>query len=97
MVYNAIVLAIVTFLGMALIYYKLPAFVRRIILKGDLITDVGVAGVTYLFLGGTATALIAAGIVGILVSMSLSYSKNMYIANLEKASNINTESGSKKT
>lgn len=97
MVYNAIVLAIVTFLGMALIYYKLPAFVRRIILKGDLITDVGVAGVTYLFLGGTATALIAAGIVGILVSMSLSYSKNMYIANLEKVSNINTESGSKKT
>lgn len=76
MIFNAIVLAIVTFVGMMLIYMKLPNFIKKIMLKGDILTDIGCAALTYTFLGGTATAIIAAGLVGIMTSMSLAYVKS---------------------
>lgn len=76
MIFNAFALATVTFIGMVLLYRKLPGWIKSMLLKGDILTDALAAGVTYMFLGGTATALIAAGLVGIVVSMSLSYAKH---------------------
>lgn len=73
MIFNAFALAIVTFIGMALLYRKLPGWIKKMLLKGDILTDALAAGVTYMFLGGTATALIAAGLVGIAVSVSLTF------------------------
>jgi len=76
MIFNAFALATVTFIGMVLLYRKLPGWMKKMLLKGDILTDALAAGVTYMFLGGTATALIAAGLVGIVVSMTLSYAKH---------------------
>lgn len=89
MIFNAIVLAIVTFVGMVLIYVKLPRFVKKIMLKGDILTDIGCAALTYTFLGGTATAIIAAGLVGIMVSMSLAYVKSPQYQNNTNNINVN--------
>ena len=84
MIFNAIVLATVTYIGMVLIFIKLPNVVRKVMLKGDLITDIGCCAVTYMFLGGTATAIIAAGIVGIMVSASLAYVKSPQCQNIDE-------------
>jgi len=73
MIFNAFTLAIVTFIGMVLLYMKLPRWTKKLLLKGDILTDALAAGITYMFLGGTATALIAAGLVGIAVSIALSF------------------------
>jgi len=89
MIFNAIVLAVVTFIGMMLIYIKLPNFVKKIMLKGDILTDLGCAALTYTFLGGTATAIIAAGLVGIMVSMSLAYVKSPQYQNIKNNINVN--------
>ena len=82
MIFNAFALAIVTFIGMVLLYRKLPGWTKTLLLRGDILTDALAAGVTYMFLGGTATALIAAGLVGIAVSATLSYAK--HAAKLER-------------
>ena len=76
MIFNAFALATVTFIGMALLYRKLPGWTKTLLLRGDILTDALAAGVTYMFLGGTATALIAAGLVGIAVSVTLSFAKH---------------------
>lgn len=89
MIFNAIVLAIVTYIGMVLIFIKLPNFMRKLMLKGDLITDIGCCALTYTFLGGTATAIIAAGLVGIMVSMSLAYVKSPQYQNNTNNINVN--------
>ena len=83
MIFNAIVLSVVTFIGMALLFYKLPVSVRKTILKFDLFADIACAVVVYLFLGGTATAIIAAGLVGIYVSVALSMSRGYVEAERE--------------
>lgn len=77
MLVNAFVLAVVTYLGMILIYFKIPRVAKKTILKGELFTDIGAAFITYAFLGGTATALVAAGIVGIMISVTLSWAKSV--------------------
>lgn len=89
MIFNAIVLATVTFVGMVLIFMKLPKIIKKIMLKGDLITDIGCAALTYMFLGGTATAIIAAGLVGIMVSASLAYVKSPQYQNNTNNINVN--------
>lgn len=76
MIFNAFALATVTFIGMVLLYKKLPGWTKTLLLRGDILTDALAAGVTYMFLGGTATALIAAGLVGIAVSITLSFAKH---------------------
>lgn len=94
MILNALVLSVVTFIGMVLIFYKLPPRIRAIILKFDLVTDIGCAAMTYAFLGGTATAIIAAGLVGIYTSLFLPMLKGYIEA--EKESKIEQKSGLKK-
>ena len=89
MIFNAIVLAVVTFVGMMLIYIKLPNFIKRVLLKGDILTDIGCCALVYTFLGGTATAIIAAGLVGIMVSMALAYIKSPQYQNNMKNINVN--------
>ena len=76
MIFNAFALATVTFIGMVLLYRKLPGWTKTLLLRGDILTDALAAGLTYMFLGGTATALIAAGLVGIAVSVTLSFAKH---------------------
>lgn len=76
MIFNAFALATVTFAGMVLLYMKLPKWTKKLLLRGDILTDALAAGLTYMFLGGTATALIAAGLVGIAVSITLSFAKH---------------------
>lgn len=75
MLFNACILAIVTFIGGCLVWRKLPRRVRRWLQKQDLITDVIMLCLAYLALGGTLTALLAASLVGVMVSVAL------YVAN----------------
>ena len=75
MLINAGVLALVTFVGGCMIYSKLPRRIRKWLLKQDLLTDLAMLLLAYLVLGGTATALLAAAMVGLMVSACL------YVAN----------------
>lgn len=77
MMFNAFVLATITFIGGCVIWSKLPRKVRRWLQKQDLITDVLMLLAAYIVLGGTVTALLAASIVGVMVSACL------YVANHE--------------
>ena len=71
MLFNAAVLASITFAGGCLTWHKLPRRIRRWFQKQDLITDVIMLLLAYLILGGTLTALLAAGMVGVMVSVAL--------------------------
>lgn len=75
MISMAISLAFVTFFGWWIIYRKLPEKVRMLIQRFPLIADAGAALLTYGFLGGTLTALLAGGVVALLTSSAL------YVAN----------------
>jgi multisubunit Na+/H+ antiporter MnhB subunit len=83
MLFNAGVLAIATTTGFYLIYSKLPRRLRRFLEKHSLLTDLIACILTYMFLGGTLVALLAAALVGIMISMLLHISNNpddfMYI------------------
>ena len=72
---NAVVLASVTFIGGYMVWQKLPRRVRKWLQKQSLLTDLGLLYLGYLVLGGTATALLASAILGLMVSMAL------YVAN----------------
>ena len=71
MIFNAIVLSIVTFVGLMLLFTKLPRSIRAMLIRLDFFTDIGAAFLTYLLLGGSATGMIGAGLVGIAVSICL--------------------------
>src|SRR5687768_16765374 len=72
---NALVLAVVTFIGGWMVWGKLPRRVRKWLERQSLTTDVVLLFLDYLVLGGTATALLASAFVGLMVSVAL------YIAN----------------
>ena len=81
MIGTALTLAILTTAGFLIIYLKLPQSVKNFIQKHTLMTD-GVALVAvYLLLGGTLTALIAASMCGLFISVLL------YIAGNQKQIN----------
>lgn len=75
MIFNAVVLSFVTFIGFTLLFMKLPKTFRTILIKFDFFTDIGAAFMTYLLLGGSATGMIGAGLVGITVSICLAIIK----------------------
>lgn len=71
MITNAVVLGSVTTIGGVLLYIRFPAWLRRLIMKWSVVVDVGAAILTYFVFGETATALLAAGLVGCLTSAIL--------------------------
>ncbi len=76
MLSTAFALAILTTTGCMLLYKKLPRRMRKFMEKHALLTDLFALIATYMLLGGTLTALIAAAIVGIMVSVLLHISNN---------------------
>ena len=75
MLSSALTLAILTTAGFYVAYSKLPRRVRRWIENHSLLTDTLCLLLTYMLLGGTLTALVAAAMVGLMTSALL------YIAN----------------
>lgn len=76
MMSTAFSLAVLTTSGFMLIYSKLPRKVRKFIEKHSLVADLLALIMTYHLLGGTLTALIAASLCGIFVSVLLHVSAN---------------------
>lgn len=71
MISQAIALSLVTFAGFFILFSKLPQSVKDFINRHDLATDIACLGAAYLLLGGTLTALFAAALVGLFVSVAL--------------------------
>ena len=67
----ASILALFTMVAIALLSVKLPLFLRRAMVTHDLAADGIITVSTYILLGGTLTALMAAAMVGCLSSAIL--------------------------
>ena len=76
MIQQALTLAVLSTVGFMMIYQKLPRKVRRFLEKHSLMTDAIALLLTYAFLGGTLTALMAGSMVGILTSVLLEIANN---------------------
>ena len=76
MLVTAMTLALLTTIGFLAIYLKLPRNIRKFILKHALITDISTLLGIYILLGGTLTALLAAAMCGLSVSLLLYITKN---------------------
>lgn len=76
MITTAFTLSLLTTGGFLAIYYKLPKRLRSLILKFPLVTDILALGAAYVVLGGTLTALMAAAMSGLSVSVLLLIAKN---------------------
>lgn len=76
MLSTAASLAALTVGAAIVVYHKLPRRVRRFLERHSLLTDMIALIFTYQFLGGTVTALIAAGIVSLAVSALLEVANN---------------------
>jgi hypothetical protein len=81
--WNGIVGGLLTFAGLALLYTKLPVFIKRnLCRKGvDLFIDLGATAVTYYALAsvsGSFAALIAGGVVACSISGGLKYERKKY-------------------
>lgn len=71
MIFTAFTFAVLASTGFFLLFQKLPANIRKYIVKYSLITDfVAMVGTYYLF-GGTVTALMAGAMVDIIISAIL--------------------------
>jgi hypothetical protein len=64
-------LAILTFIGFAFLWAKLPKGLRRFLRKRSLLFDLIISIGVYIFLGATLTALLSAALFGIMVSIYL--------------------------
>jgi hypothetical protein len=73
---TALTLSILTTGGFMAIYLKLPKNLKRVIKRFPLATDIATLSMAYVLLGGTLTALIAASMSGIFVSILLLISKH---------------------
>jgi len=73
---TALTLSILTTGGFIAIYLKLPKNLKTAIKKYPLATDIATLSMAYVLLGGTLTALIAASMSGLLVSILLLLSKH---------------------
>jgi len=71
MISTAFALALLTTGGFLIIYQKFPPGLKRFIQKHPLLSDMVALLLIYVLLGGTLTALIAASICGLFVSMLL--------------------------
>ena len=72
---SATTLALLTTSGFIVIYLKLPKRLKDLIKKYNLLTDAASLLAIYLLLGGTLTALTAASISGLIISILLYISK----------------------
>jgi hypothetical protein len=82
LVTTALTLSLITTGGFLIIYHKLPNGLKKLILKYPLATDITTLGIAYVLLGGTLTALMAAAMSGLLISILLLIAK-------QKERNIN--------
>ena len=71
MITEAAILGSASAVGFGLTYTRVPDWVKEFCLKHPLMTDVVATYLTYEILGGTLTALMAAGLVSVLVSILL--------------------------
>ena len=71
MIVNGLVLAILSTTAWCVIFQKLPRRIRKLIQKHTLLADVVALLLTYMVFGGTLTALVAAAMVGLFISMLL--------------------------
>lgn len=71
LIVNAVILGTITTLGTVMLYYRLPSTLKNLINRFSVFFDFLVGIATYYFLGQTATAVLASGIVGILTSVFL--------------------------
>ena len=69
---NGVLLGLLTFLGLLAIALRIPKL-AKMVKKFPLCSEIGAAGFTYAFLGGSVTGLIAAAVVGLGVSASVGY------------------------
>lgn len=69
MLYDALVLSILSTIGFVMTYKKLPRKMRRFLAKHGVFTDVLTFVITYFTLGGSLTALTAGAMVAIWTSM----------------------------
>jgi len=76
MLSTAIALATLTTAGCLIIYSKLPRRLRKFIEKHNLLTDLLCLIGIYFLLGGTLTALFAASICGLIISVLLHVANN---------------------
>lgn len=76
MLTTAASLAILTTIGCLIIYNKLPRRIRKFIEKHSLLTDLLCLIGIYMLLGGTLTALFAASMCGLAVSILLHIANN---------------------
>lgn len=76
MIATAVILATITTVGFFAIYMKLPKNVRKYIQKHAFFSDLLALFAIYILLGGTLTALMAAAICGVFISILLYISKN---------------------
>ena len=76
MLSNAFALAVLSSAGFYVIYKKMPGRAQKLMVKYDLVADVAALIFTYVLFGGTVTALIAAAIVSIVVSMMIHIAKH---------------------
>lgn len=76
MIIEALVLATITGVGGYYLYRKLPKVIQRFLLRHPLLTDLTAAIITYSLLGQTILALLAAGFIGLVVSILLALLSN---------------------
>jgi len=76
MLLNGLVLATLTTTCFLVVWKKLPRKIRRFIQKQTLLCDAIALLLTYILLGGTLTALVAAAMVGLMVSGLLHIANN---------------------
>lgn len=81
MIVDALVLSGVTFAGAALIYEQLPLKAKLFLMEHKLLTRVICAVGTYTLLGGSVTALFAAGFLDLMVGVTLAILNDPQAAN----------------
>jgi hypothetical protein len=77
--WEGLILGTLTFIGIYLIYRKLPRLIKKVISKLSLITDLLATAVVYLTISavsGSFAALIACATVGIFISFGLERAKD---------------------
>jgi Na+/H+ antiporter NhaA len=72
---NAFLLGSLSVIGGWFIYKRLPNYIKQYLLTRPLFTDLTLFIVVYIVFSGTLTALLAAAIAGIIVSVLLNLSK----------------------
>lgn len=89
MLLDSLVLAALTTLGCSLTFSRFPKEIKQFIIDHALWSDVGALFLTYWFLGGTITALIAGSMVSCFTSILLYIAQNeedfMYLFDMRDA------------